>query len=122
MNLQDLLNRTIDVILARRFAVDDLDWEGTPGNSEAGGLTIEIRKLTNKRHQALSNIRSNKLTFSAFMVADVTINFRSRRLDNTKEVCSTSEVELHQSVVAHSFEVSPLARQYSRTARALRLG
>lgn len=47
MDLQDLLNSTVDVILARRFAVENLDWEGTPRNREARCLAIEIGELNN---------------------------------------------------------------------------
>lgn len=47
VDLQDLLHCTVDVILARRFTVEDFDWECSPRNSIGRGLAIEIGELYN---------------------------------------------------------------------------
>lgn len=41
MDLQYLLDRRIDVIVAGRFAVEDLDWECSTGDGECRGVTKE---------------------------------------------------------------------------------
>ena len=42
MDLQDLLDGAVDIVLARRLRVEDLDREGTSGDREARRVTIEL--------------------------------------------------------------------------------
>jgi len=45
MNLESLLDGGIDVIFARCFAEQDVDWESSTRNGETGSLVIEVREL-----------------------------------------------------------------------------
>ena len=61
-----------------------LDRECSSRDRKSWCVAIEVRKLDESLYQsALSKARGISPTFSAFMVADVTINFKSLRLDKT---------------------------------------
>jgi hypothetical protein len=81
VNLQYLFDSAIDIVFARRLAMEDLDREGPTRNGEIRRFAEEVGELD---RYALSVDRIEPshhrlLTFSAFMVADVTISLRSLR-------------------------------------------
>jgi hypothetical protein len=68
--------------------VEYLNGESTARNGKARSLAVEVGKLDGKKAEKRSIMENTiTLTFSAFMVAEVTISFKSRRLDKTKELC-----------------------------------
>lgn len=97
MNLQSLFDSTIDIVLARSFAEQDIDGECSSGDGETRCVVVELGELP-KFDECISVVRKPvradpfqvRLTFSAFIVAEVTISLRSRRLDKTAHRGSTS--------------------------------
>ncbi len=83
MDLQDLLDGAVDVVLARRLRVEGLDRERPPGDGERRRIPIERRELQEQGWQSVQLRRLHARTFSAFMVAEVTMSLRSLRRDRT---------------------------------------
>ena len=85
MDLQDLLDCAVHVVLAWRLRVENLDRECTTGDSEARCVAVELGELINALSICVPVSRKpqNVFTFSAFIVAEVTINFKSLRRDKT---------------------------------------
>jgi hypothetical protein len=84
MDLQYLFDRAIDIVFTRRFRMKDLDGKGASGNCKDGGVPIkvgELRIMSSQHHPRTVSIMD--LTFSAFIVAEVTMSLRSRRLVKT---------------------------------------
>lgn len=83
MYLQDLFDCAVDIIFTRGFGVEYLDRKGATGNCEAWSSPIEVRELHTGEGE--SDRKDFKLypTFSEFMVADVTISFRSLLRERT---------------------------------------
>lgn len=77
VDLQHLLDGGIDIVFARRLAVEDFDGEGTTGDGKLSCTAKEARKLDSQLVATITG--ASMRTFSAFMVADVTISLRSRR-------------------------------------------
>lgn len=89
MNLQNLLDGAVNVVFARRLAVVDLDRECSTGNGKSSGVSEETGKLlVSCRHE-----KDIIYTFSAFMVADVTMTLRSRRLVRTENSASVNQMK-----------------------------
>ena len=63
--------------------MENLDWECPPRNSKARRVAIKRGKLPKDQPPDTKN-RIVELTLSAFIVAEVTISFRSRRLERTE--------------------------------------
>ena len=82
MNLQDLLDSAVHVVFAWRLRVECLDGECSTGNGEGWCIAEEFGKLVPSIRDE-SNGDRIWITFSAFIVAEVTINFRSRLRDKT---------------------------------------
>jgi hypothetical protein len=84
VNLESLLDSTVDVVLAGGLAEEDVDGERSSRDGEARCAIVELREL----HERIVSIfeqgtREERLTFSAFIVAEVTMSLRSRRRDKT---------------------------------------
>jgi hypothetical protein len=45
MDLEHLLDGTVDIVLARRFAVERLDRERSTWNGERRSVSVEVREL-----------------------------------------------------------------------------
>lgn len=45
MNLQNLLDRRVDIVFARRLAVEDFDGERSARDSETRGFAVKVGKL-----------------------------------------------------------------------------
>ncbi len=102
MDLQDLLDGAIDVVFTRRFAVEDFDRECTPWDGKVRSVPKEPRELVYWAISWCSASGAFRRTFSAFMVADVTMSLRSRRLVKTartgqREIRVTLEGQAHSS-------------------------
>ena len=112
MNLQDLLDCTIHVVLAWRLGVKDLHRECTTGDGKAGSVAVELGELDK---WALSGrfcaMGERFLTFSAFIVAEVTISFKSLRRDRTAKRVSKVQNELAKYKTERAFIVRTLAKQ-----------
>ena len=90
MNLQDLLDCTIHVVLAWRLGVEDLHRECTTGDGKAGSVAVELGELEKWALSGRFRVMGERfLTFSAFIVAEVTISFKSLRRDKTAKRIST---------------------------------
>lgn len=64
--------------------MENLNRERATWNSEARGIAVKCRELVMIVSVLPKNVNIHKrLTFSAFMVADVTMSFKSRLLDKT---------------------------------------
>ena len=84
VDLQHLFDGTVDVVLTWRLGVEDLDRERPARDGERGRVAIEGRELNESVSITPGISRSISHTFSAFMVAEVTISFKSRLRDKTK--------------------------------------
>jgi hypothetical protein len=85
VDLEDLLDSAVYIVLTWRFAVEDLDRESPTRNGVGSGVTEEGRELCTSLD---INGTRLELTFSAFMVADVTMSFKSLRRDRTGQMIS----------------------------------
>ena len=102
VDLERLLNRRIDVIFARGLAEEDVDGEGPAGDRKARRVVVEGRELRGGKkalaaghdHGTSRKLRA-LLTLAAFIVADVTISFKSRRRDRTEHGTEESCVSRH---------------------------
>ena len=83
MDLKYLLHSAVDIIFTRGFGVENLDREGTSGNSKCWCIAVESRELCNVS-TSLREKFGPCFTFSAFMVAEVTMSLRSLRRDRTE--------------------------------------
>ena len=89
VDLQDLLDGTVDVVFAWRLAVEDFDGESPAGNRVGRGITKETRELQEKRIvRAVLATKIDEPTLSAFIVAEVTISLRSLRRVRTTDAIS----------------------------------
>lgn len=61
--------------------MENFNRECTPRNGIRRSVAVEIGKLMG--HELLNSINNNNRTFSAFIVAEVTMSLRSRRRDKT---------------------------------------
>ena len=52
MNLQRLLDCTVDIVFARRFAEQYIHWKCSARNSEAWRLVVEVRELCRLSEEA----------------------------------------------------------------------
>lgn len=48
VDLERLLDGAIDVVFAGRLAEEDVDWEGTTRDREAGSVVVELGELRKK--------------------------------------------------------------------------
>ena len=116
MDLQDLLDGAVDIVLARRLRVEDLDRESTTRDGEAWCIAIEVGELRCKI--SLDEYGVSELhTFSAFIVAEVTMSLRSLRRVKTKR--DVSFAQILGCKAAYSFVTGPSERRYSGIAREL---
>lgn len=88
MNLKSLFDRAVNVVLAGGFAEQDVDGERSTGNGEAGCIVVELGELRRRAREMISGgiagaEGAEGRTFSAFIVAEVTMSLRSRRRERT---------------------------------------
>lgn len=91
-----------------------LDGEGSTRDGEGRGVTEEFRELV-PRDKQLEEQEGGSVTFSAFIVADVTISFRSRLLDKTVGVALTLQFKSNVGELT----LPQQAHQYVGTERTL---
>ena len=83
MYLQDLLHGAIHIIFAWGLVMEYFHREGAPRNGESRRISVEVRELTGE-YLAKFRIHIEVLqTLSAFIVAEVTISFKSLLRDKT---------------------------------------
>jgi len=83
VNLEDLLDSAVNIVIAGGLRMKYFDRECTTGNSVRWGISVEPGELVSSLNKGSTAWKIATLTFSAFMVADVTMSFRSRRRERT---------------------------------------
>ena len=83
VDLKNLFHRAVYIVFARRFGMEGLDRKRPTGNGKTWCIPVECRKLPPSSEFLPDKIRRAR-TLSAFIVADVTISFKSRRRDRTE--------------------------------------
>lgn len=83
MNLENLLDSAVNIVFTGGLRMKYFDRECTTGNGIRWGISIEPGELVSSLNSGPATWKILTLTFSAFMVADVTMSFRSRRRERT---------------------------------------
>lgn len=65
------------------------DGKGATGDGICRGISVEPGELVSSVSTSSTKSETQDLTFSAFMVADVTMSFKSRRRERTDGFLST---------------------------------
>jgi len=89
MDLEDLLDGRVDVILARRFAVEDLDGEGSTRDGEGWSSTVELRELKRKK-EGEEDVNSTRLWRDRERAAHL-LRVHGRRSDDEFEISTTGK-------------------------------
>lgn len=109
MDLEGLLNGAVDVVFARSLAEKNVDGEGSTRDGVIRGIVKESRELSEAINPQKGWDLARRRTFSAFMVAEVTINFRSLRREST--VLRISMIADLNKTRTHSCGEDPSARR-----------
>lgn len=83
MNLEDLLDSAVNIVFTGRLRMEHFDRKSPTGNGICWSISVECGELVSSLNRVSAMWKISDLTFSAFMVADVTMSFRSRRRERT---------------------------------------